>query len=400
MDNKMFRRLDGENDSQCILRICSMKEQQNWTWQDIADILNEALGYNYGESAYRKKYQQFNKMLNDNESTIFTNDEYLKKIQTEKDELYKIKKQFQDQRREYNKLLASDARSDHLTEKLIEAAQNLNKHKLLDSNHVLSINSNEEAVLILTDWHYGMVTDNIWNKYNTDECLKRVNVLYKKTSEYLNVHNIKTLHILLLGDFVHGAIHTSARVASEEDTCDQLMNVSEILAELINSLSDNVNSVCVYSTYGNHARTVQNKNDSIHSDNLEKIVPWWINQRLSANEKVTVVDNSTYEFISLNVLGHDIVAAHGDLERFTKFGVDMHTIFSKRYGLNVEYTFSGDKHHMEYIDPYGIDNTMVGSLCGTDDYANDKRLYANPSQTLSIFNKEDGKICTYNIKLT
>ena len=388
-----------ESEEQYIYRICSMKETSGMTWQQIADIINAALNHNFGESAYRKRYQMFQQGLKACESQIFTDDEYLKKIQAEKDELYKVKKQFQDQRREYNKLLASDARAEHLTEKLIEAAENLNKNKFLSTNQNLSITSNNEAVLVLTDWHFGMVTDNIWNKYNTEICVERVNILFQKTSMYLRQHNIKTLHIVLLGDFIHGAIHTSARVASEEDTCDQLMKVSEILAELINGLSQSTNNVYVYSTYGNHARTVQNKNDSIHSDNMEKVIPWWIKHRLSANPKVHVVDNSTYEFISFNVLGHDIVAVHGDLERFSKLGIDMHTIFSKKCGLNVEYVFSGDQHHMESVDPYGIENVMVSSLCGTDDYANNKRLYANPAQTLCICNKEDGKICTYNIKL-
>ncbi len=388
-----------ESEEQYIYRICSMKESSGMTWQQIADIINAALNQNFGESAYRKRYQMFQQGLKACESQIFTDDEYLKKIQAEKDELYKVKKQFQDQRREYNKLLASDARAEHLTEKLIEAAENLNKNKFLSANQNLSITSNNEAVLVLTDWHFGMVTDNIWNKYNTEICVERVNTLFQKASIYLRQHNIKTLHIILLGDFIHGAIHTSARVASEEDTCDQLMKVSEILAELINGLSQSVNNVYVYSTYGNHARTVQDKNDSIHSDNMEKVIPWWINQRLSQNEKVYVLDNNINEFISFNVLDHDVVAVHGDLERFGKLGVDMHTLFGKKYGLDVEYVFSGDKHHSETIDSYGIDNVMVSSLCGTDDYANNKRLYADPAQTLCIFNEEDGKICTYNIKL-
>ena len=225
-----------ESEEQYIYRIGSMKETSGMTWQQIADIINAALNQNYGESAYRKRYQMNQKGLKASENQIFTDDEYLKRIQAEKDELYKVKKQFQDQRREYNKLLASDARAEHLTEKLIEAAENLNKNKFLSANQNLSITSNNEAVLVLTDWHFGMVTDNIWNKYNTEICVERVNILFQKTSIYLRQHNIKTLHIILLGDFIHGAIHTSARVASEEDTCDQLMKVSEILAELINGL--------------------------------------------------------------------------------------------------------------------------------------------------------------------
>lgn len=44
-----YDKLSNENEEQYILRICSMKESQGWTWQNIADILNESLGYNYGE---------------------------------------------------------------------------------------------------------------------------------------------------------------------------------------------------------------------------------------------------------------------------------------------------------------------------------------------------------------
>ena len=57
-----YKRFENENEDSYILRICSMKNEQGWTWQDIADILNEALGHNFGESCYRKKVQQFHKI--------------------------------------------------------------------------------------------------------------------------------------------------------------------------------------------------------------------------------------------------------------------------------------------------------------------------------------------------
>lgn len=50
----MYERLETENENQYIARVCSMKDQMNWTWQDVANILNEHLGYDYGESCYRK----------------------------------------------------------------------------------------------------------------------------------------------------------------------------------------------------------------------------------------------------------------------------------------------------------------------------------------------------------
>ena len=399
MDNTKFKP-DEENQEQYIYRICSMKDSSGMTWKEIADIINEALGNNYTESAYRKRYQMFQSGLKACEKEIFTDDEYLKKIQAQTDEAYKAARRLSDQRREYHKLLVKDARSEHLEEELIKAANNLSKEKMLSDDDICytyNIGATNDALLCVTDWHLGMVTDNIWNKYDIKECVNRVGKLYSKAREYLTLHKVNKLHIMVLGDLVNGAIHSTVRVASEEDTCDQLMHASELLAELINRLSKHVNEVHVYSTYGNHARTVQRKEDSIHSDNMERIIPWWLEWRLKENSKVHIEDNDYYEFIYLDILGHGIIGVHGDLESFRKLGIDMHTLFSKKYNFDVEYVFSGDKHHYETMDSYGIDNVLVSSLCGTDNYANNKRLYSKAGQTLCIFNKEDGKVCTYNI---
>lgn len=394
-----YEKLVNENEEQYILRICSMKESQGLTWQNIADILNESLGYNYGESAYRKKVQSFNKMMEANESTFFTEDEYLKKIREEKEELYKAKKQFQDQRREYNKILTMDARSDHLTEELIKVAKSLPVRELNNFSDIPVVESGKEAILVLADWHYGEVSDNIWNKYNTDICKQRVQKLYEKVSQYLKYNHVEKLHIMLLGDEIHGAIHFGCRVMSEENTCEQLMHVSEILAQFINELSAKVKQVDVYSTYGNHARTIQNKDDSIHSDNMERVIPWWLKQRLQNNNRVNIVESDYYEFIAFSVCGYNIIGCHGDLDKIKNFGVIANTIFSKLYGKTIDYSFLADKHHIEEFEQLGIESILVRSLCGADEYSNNKRLYSSPGQTLVIFTPEDGRQCTYNIKL-
>ena len=129
MMNDLAYKPNEENEEQYIFRICSMKDGSGMTWQEIADIINKALNNNYTSSAYRKKYQYFQNGLKAHEKWAFSDDEYLKKIQEEKDELYKVKKQLQDQRREYNKLLTYDARSEHLEEELIKAANRLNLEK-------------------------------------------------------------------------------------------------------------------------------------------------------------------------------------------------------------------------------------------------------------------------------
>lgn len=394
-----LKRMDGEDQDQYFYRICTMKDNLGFTWPQMAEIFNNEFGCNKGDTAYRKKWSAFKSVFDANSDKIVGENKYLTELKEQTDEIYKAKKQLADQRREYNKMLASDARAEHLTEKLIEAANIAPLKNYSDVFAFSNVASREEAVLCLSDWHYGQVSNNIWNQYDTSICLHRVSKLFDKVVAAIGEHRVKTLHVVLLGDFVNGAIHTGCRVASEENTCEQLMHVSEILANFINEISLYVDAVCVYSTYGNHARTIQDKNDSIHSDNMERVIPWWLKQRLQSNHKINIVDSEYYEFIYLNVCGYNIACCHGDLDRFKDLGMIINNLFSKKYGTTIDYTFSGDKHHLESFEQFGVESALVGSLCGTDEFANNKRLYSNPMQTLCIFTPEDGKLCTYNIKL-
>lgn len=404
MEN-ILQKLPTENESQYIWKVGQAKDNGliDSTWEELTPILNTQCGISEedfrGSSAWRKRYRVMQQAWDDVFSQSQFVDEHVANIQEQKDELYKIKRQVFDQRREYNKILASDARADHLTERLIEAA---NLAPLQDYSNIFTFKnstSNEEAVLALSDWHYGQVSNNIWNEYNTEICKERVAKLFDKVANALQEHSIRTLHIVLLGDFVNGSIHVGSRVAAEENTCEQLMHVSELLANFINALSIYANKINVYSTYGNHARTIQNKNDSIHADNMERVIPWWLKQRLSGNGKINIIDSEYYEFIYFNVCGYNICCTHGDLDKFKDIGVTINSLFSKKYGKTIDYTYSADKHHLEAFEQFGIESALVGSLCGTDEYANNKRLYSYPMQTLSIFTKDDGKLCTYNIKL-
>lgn len=395
-----LKRMENETQDQYFYRICKMKDSLGFTWPQMTEIFNDEFGCNKGDTAYRKEWAAFNKIFNANVDRIIGDGTYLNEIKTATDEFHKAKRQFYDQRREYNKMLIDDARADHLTEKLIEAA---NQAPLKDYSSVLTFKNAasrpREAVLCLSDWHFGMVSNNIWNEYNMEICIDRTSKLFEKITTILKDHPVDTLHIAILGDMINGAIHTTSRVASEESACEQLMDVSELLASFINGLSVCVDKVNVYSTYGNHARTIQNKNDSIHSDNMERIIPWWLRQRLKNNSKVTVVDSEYYEFIYMQIFGYNIVCTHGDLDRLKNLGMTVNTLFTKKYGKTIDYTFSADKHHAESFEQFGIESTLVGSLCGTDEYANNKRLYSNPMQTMCIFTPDDGKLCSYNIKL-
>lgn len=329
-----------------------------------------------------------------------THPDILKRLEAERTELQKERQRLYDQRREYKSLVNLDGRREHLYEALIDAANHLNETVgELNGNPVeFGMTGEDEAVLVLSDWHYGMTASNIFNTYDTDICKQRVSYIVNAARERILLHRCRRLHIAVLGDMYHGAIHTSARVASEELVCDQLMQVSEILAQAICGLSDSVSETYVYMTYGNHARTVQNKHDSIHRDNMERIIPWWLEQRLRGCDNITIVAPAEDEFVYMSVCNHDMCAVHGDLDNVKASPRLLPTLFQKKYGCNLEYILLGDKHHSESFSEAGVTAMLCGSLCGTDDYANDKRLYSVPSQLLLIMNQENGVDAEYRIK--
>lgn len=394
-----------EKDLQYIWRIAEAKSAGllDMSWPALSELFNRELRGEdepwWDESAYRKPYQNAKAYYEDVFSQMISG-QYSSDIAQQMDELYKLKRQYFDQRREYNKLLAAESRADHLFEYIKGAAEQLNQIRPLDfSATKAEMSEATEAVICFSDWHYGLVTENIWNCYNTDICRERVEYVVRKAMEYISFHNPAKLHVVLLGDCAHGAIHGSVRVASEEDTCDQIMQAAEIMAESIGNLASMVPETIVYSTYGNHLRTIQNKKDSIHTDNMEKLIPWWLKCRFSNCPYISVVDSEFKEFIKMDVCGNKICAVHGDLDNFKNLGMSVNTIFSKLYGETIDYTISGDKHHLEEFESFDIESILVRSLCGTDNYANDRRLYSNAGQTLMFFTPEDGRQCTYNIKI-
>lgn len=398
-----FKCLPNEDRWNYLWRIGTQIENtKEMSWEEAAPFINQELEDDETKyltsSAYRKPVQYTIPFYEHVFSKMQNGDEYLKLIQEQKDELYKLKRQAYDQRREYNKLKVVEARDDHLYEEIVRCAESLNKEKPLEFIQISPLGE-KEALIVFADWHYGMVTDNIWNTYSVAVCKRRVAEVVSKAKEHIETHSPTKLHILLLGDAAHGAIHTTARVASEEDTCDQLMHVSELIAEAINELSKKVASTYVYSTYGNHLRTIQDKKNSSHSDNMEKIIPWWLGMRFKDRNDVFIINSEFEEFIKLNVCGYNICAVHGDLDNIKNLGVTVNTIFSKLYGETIDYTISADKHHLEEFERFDIENILVRSLCGTDDYANDHRLYSSAGQTLMIFTPEDGRYCTANIKV-
>jgi predicted phosphodiesterase len=204
--------------------------------------------------------------------------------------------------------------------------------------------------------------------------------------------------VVLGGDMCAGAIHTSNRVLSTELTVDQIMHVSELIAEMIADLSAYVTSVRVYSTFGNHSRVVANLSESVHEDNFERLIPFWLRERFREIPHISIEDGSCHELLGFDVNGHAVCAVHGDLDGGKDSALPLALLYRRNFGKAPELLITGHFHHHMNIDQAGIECVQSGSLCGTDEYAKNKRLFARPSQTLLIFNNR-GIDSVHNILL-
>lgn len=396
-----LKRMENENELEFIWRLGELKTSGalDITWETIADIVNNECREEWedprGESAYRKQYQA-GKLFYDQVFKKLTQYDYSTE-QEKLDEIFKAKKQFYDQRRVYNKQLTEDARAEHLTKELIKAANALPSLAKPEHGMISRVADDNSAVLCFSDWHYGQVSQNVWNVYDTEIFIERLSKLITKTKRYLQRHKPHTLHIVILGDIIEGSLRPLSQVEASELVCEQIMNVSEYIAQAVSDLAVEVPSVKVYSTYGNHARTVQNYVDSVHADNSERLISWWLEQRLKDVSNVTFMPNY-HEFLRIDVEGQVIAATHGDLDKVRQLSTVSAAVFNKYFGVIPNYVVMGHVHHSSSFDDMGIETITVGSMCGTDSYANSKRLFATPAQTLMFFNAEEGLEARYDIK--
>lgn len=314
-------------------------------------------------------------------------EEESKRLTTLRQELYKEKCRVQDQKREYNRLLRESARYEHLVDRMERAISEIEPLKF--SSCYEPNQTNVEAVLILSDFHYGLEVDNVLNEYNVDIAKDRLKTLLDKTIYYCNIHRVQKLHLGLAGDLICGAIHLQSRVAAEEDLISQVINVSELLANFINSLRANIPEVKVWGVIGNHSRVNADKKSNMPAENFERLIFKYIEMRLT---NVIVATNGLEDWITFKVKDQLVFMTHGDKDSLSN--IKLHAV--NLLGRVPDRIYFGHIHHLNIKDDNGTEVVVNGSVVSTDEYAMGLRVHTKPYQILQIFDKD---VCTYKISL-
>lgn len=377
--------------------LCTKKQNKeiDISWEQIA-VLHNLKDKEQARQKWKRMRSKQGILPKREEMKIDNIDNKLSNIELEKINLKKERIKIQDQRRELNKLIRKSARFEYLIEYMCQIAEEVKAQKPLIWEPLIKINSDKEGVLLTGDWHANLETNNFLNIFNKNEFKRRINRLVMKTIEHGKTHNIKVLHVFNLGDQIAGIIHTNARIQSNEDNITQLMYISEIFAEILCKFANEFEEIRFYSVIDNHSRLNANKDESIEKENLMRLLPWYLKTRLSQIDNIKIIDNELdEEFVIVDICGYKCLAVHGHYDKVENVVQNL-SLMTKQ---NFNYVFMGHYHHDQQDEIHSCEVIVNPSLAGTESYAKKKRKSSKPAQKFMVFNEEEGRELTYNIRL-
>lgn len=378
--------------SEYCYKLAQAKDDNNWTWKDLCEILLEKTGYHLNPDAFRKRVERFVDNLNAQEEQELLNSE-ASELNDLIHEIKKEKTKLSDERAALNADLRRMSREDSIKQIAHDFAVQM------DAKHYLPVVvpttpfGTRYGILCISDIHYGLEVDSAFNKYNREIAKERLWKLLAKVKQYCKKEKLSIIWVVNLGDLIAGRIHTTIRLNSRIDVITQTMEISELLAEFLYELSKVV-KVRYISTSDNHSRIEPIKSESLELESLIRITDWYLKERCKFF--VEFLNNSFGDDIATFSIGrYNIVATHGDKDKPSNAIQNLRLLT----GLNYDICLLAHRHHFSADENCGTTLIANGSVCGTDKFAQDLRVHSKPSQNLIIVSEESPTECIYKINL-
>ena len=396
-----YKRFENESDEALVYRITGDKELIG-SWQEVANILNELLGTNYTESAFRKKRQSFDKMLAANQEKIVNVNEQLEEINEKIRELEKERIKLRTEKQEYNKWLREDARDEMIKEEIISSISKLQPLNI--PKYIKPIHGQRSYMLAFGDCHYGIefqikdLFGNIINEYSPEIFEKRMWDLFNQVVEIVTKENVDTLYIWELGDSLQGILRLNSQLMKlRYGIIDSSILYANFLSEWLNELSKyvRINFQMVIDSNHNQLRICGAPKNSFSEENMSKSILMLIKERLKNNPNIKITENPTgmnySQLTTWNCLG-----IHGEVKNME------HAIneFSRVHQTPIDYLIGAHLHHLNQKETGQNSETIsIRSIIGVDPYGISLRKTSDAGASLLVFEQTKGKICEYSLKL-
>lgn len=366
------------------------------TWSDVADIMNAEFRPDdpYDSSAYRKQYQVASLYL----ETVFAKqiggDNYIQQLREERQELYKVKTQVRDERNELNRKLREQARMGSLLDEVKRVMRE--ESKPFDYTPSDVVVGDTDMIVHLTDLHVGLKADNFLNEFNGEVLQKRISRYLDEIRFIQETHKCQSCYLVLGGDMVSGGIHASLRIESTMNVIEQVKSVSTLVGNFVLELRKLFGEVHIYNVVGNHSRLSPKKDDQLDGEELDALIPFYLDIMFANDDGVKVHENTMGNGIaSFSPRGHLWYAVHGDKDTVDSV-VGKLTLIT---GVKPRGILMGHRHENAIITKHGVKICQSGCVSGTDSYALNHRLSGMPEQLVIITSDRKPVECQYDIQL-
>lgn len=305
----IYKRLENESDDELIYRVCKDKDLIG-SWVDVAAVINNLTGNDYGESTYRKKFQSFQKMLNANQAKFVDSDVQLKEIESQKLELQKERNKLYATKTEYTRQIRHQSRFELFYENV---AKEISLYEVPDFRHIPTESQEEEYVLSIADIHAGANFTTETNQYSFEEITRRFNKLYSDVVDFILEKNISNLKVLCMGDDIQGIIRLSDLQLNESSVVKATVFVAKTIARFLNDLSEYCFIDYYHCPTSNHSQTrpLGTKASEIASEDVEYVICNYIKDVLANNSRIIPHTNFGYEYIEISIFDFKTIAMHG-----------------------------------------------------------------------------------------
>lgn len=299
-------------------------------------------------------------------------------------EIDKKRMQLSDEFRYVNRVKRELARFETLASYMIQAADSVSQsYPLVVAPLEPKEVDGNKGILCLSDWHYGLVAENIINKYSPEIAKQRINTLLAKVLDDIKLFNIDELVVANLGDLISGIIRTTIRLENRLDVITQVIDVGELLSGLLTELSKVVR-IKYFSVIDNHSRVVANKEQSMDIENFNRSITYYVAQRCSGNPNIEFYSNAVDEGImEFELNGWGFVGVHGHDDSPNSAA----NILSDMLHANYSVCLMGHYHSPHLREEHFRKTIINGCLCGVDEYAKQTRRSSQPSQNLIVVSK-------------
>lgn len=402
----VLKKLPEENDDQYIWKVGQAKDAGvlTSTWEELAPRLNAELGIEEtewrGSSAFRKAYRwmqrAYDNVFRQNGFVDSQNDDLDAKVR----ELEKAKVKLRDERIDYQKTVREEARKESLVELIRRVfVDTVVPFDYTPTKFIIG-GQTDEMVICLSDLHAGIVCDNYWNQFNTNILRERLHKYLDEIRYIQGTHLCRKCYVVLGGDNVSGLIHSNLRLQNNENVVQQLKIASEYIGNFIGELVKigTFDEIEVRSVSGNHSRMSQNKEDHLKGEELDELIPFYLNLMFANIDMVKIYEDSPIDS-TINRFTTDgnklFYIVHGDKDSVSKVVSDL----TLMVGRKPDGIIMGHRHHNALDSVHNVKVIQCGCVVGTDTHCVDHRISGEPEQCVFITNKNRTVKCLYDIGL-